>query len=73
MSQNVNQSSQTSAINPCWYRIPVVWLMALVLLASVGGCLVNIGVAWQYADNSLQEVAPGGAFLLPARDDAHKP
>jgi len=65
--------SETEATNPPWYRIPVVWVMALVLLASVGGCLVNIGVAWQYADNSLQEVAPNTAFLLPASDSAHKP
>lgn len=57
--------------NPPWHRIPVVWVMALVLLASVIGCLINIGVAWQYADSSLQEVAPTGAFQLPA-PDSHK-
>ena len=70
MSDNVGQQNVN---NPPWYRIPVVWVMALALLASVGGCLVNIGVAWQYAGNSLQEVAPSSAFLLPASDSARKP
>lgn len=62
-----------NAISPPWYRIPVVWVMALVFLASLIGCLVNIGVAWQHADGALQEVAPASAFQLPAPDSAHKP
>ena len=65
--------SHHEAINPPWYRIPLVWVMALALLASVVGCLINIGVAWQYADNSLREVAPASAFQLPASDSARRP
>ena len=56
-----------------WYRIPVVWVMAGALLASLIGCLITIGVAWQHADNGLQEVAPAGAFQLPAREGERRP
>lgn len=52
---------------PPWYRIPVLWVAGLALLASLIGCFINIGVALRYADTSLTEVAPGSRFALPAR------
>lgn len=60
--------------HPPWYRIPVVWVAAGALLASVIGCFVNVAVAWQYTETSLSEVAPGKSFLLPsAGEDDNRP
>jgi hypothetical protein len=37
----------------CWYRQPVAWLAALVLLASLGAVVFTITVAERYPDDSL--------------------
>lgn len=48
-----------------WYRVPVLWLAGLALLASLLGCIVNIVIALDHADNALAEVAPRSRFQLP--------
>lgn len=50
-----------------WYRIPVLWLAAAVLLASLAGSAFNIMIAMRHADGALGEVAPASRFQLPAR------
>lgn len=48
-----------------WYRVPVLWVAALALLASVVGCGITIGIALQQPEAALGEVAPGSRFQLP--------
>ena len=48
-----------------WYRVPVLWLAALALLASVLGCGLTIGIALRQPEAALGEVAPGSRFQLP--------
>ena len=33
-----------------WFRQPLVWLGALIFLASLLGCIATIVVAWRHAD-----------------------
>lgn len=58
--------NRNATARPAWYRIPVIWLAILVLVASLAGGVVNIVIALQHADGALAEVAPGSRFLLPA-------
>lgn len=49
-----------------WYRVPVLWLAASCLLASMLGCIVNVWLALERADGPLGAVAPSSKFQLPA-------
>jgi hypothetical protein len=42
----VNRSRDAGA----WFRQPVVWLGAAILLASIVGCITTIVLAWRHAD-----------------------
>ena len=33
-----------------WFRQPVVWLGALIFVASLVGCIATIVLAWRHAD-----------------------
>ena len=49
-----------------WFRQPVVWLGALILLASLAGCAVMIMLASRHADAPVE--AGGGSVLkVPLR------
>ena len=37
-----------------WYSLPVLWLGAAILLASIAGCIVLIMSASRYPDEPLQ-------------------
>ncbi len=37
-----------------WFRQPVLWLGAVILLASLLGCVVTIVLAWRHADVSVE-------------------
>lgn len=47
-----------------WYRIPVIWVGIVALVASLGGSVYNIVVSLELADNALTEVAPKSRFGL---------
>lgn len=47
-----------------WYRQPVVWLGALLLAASLGGCVLMIVLGARYADEALP-TAGGTSFKVP--------
>ena len=48
-----------------WFRVPVVWLAAAVLLVSLAGSAINIMIAMRHAHDALEEVAPTSRFQLP--------
>ena len=52
---NVKPGRQTdpARAGASWYRQPIAWLAALVLLASLGAVVVTITVAERYPDDSL--------------------
>jgi len=52
-----------------WYRVPVVWVGVVALVASLGGSVYNIIVSLQLADNALTEVAPKSRFGLVVDED----
>jgi len=52
-----------------WYRIPVVWVVIVVLGGSLIGCAVNVGLALQLSDSALTEVAPSGRFGFAVDDE----
>ncbi|MCK9540010.1 hypothetical protein [Dokdonella sp.] len=47
-----------------WYRQPVVWLGAVLLAASLAGCVWMIVLATRYADEPLP-TAGGQVFKVP--------
>jgi quinol-cytochrome oxidoreductase complex cytochrome b subunit len=44
-----------------WFRQPVVWLGGLILVASLGACVVTILLAFRYGDTP---VATSGSNVL---------
>ncbi len=52
-----------------WYRVPVLWLAALCLLASLLGCWINIRIALEHAEGPLSPVAPTSKFQLSMPSD----
>jgi sugar phosphate permease len=49
-----------------WFRQPVVWLGALILTASIAGCVVMIVLAWRHADTPV-ETGGGSVMKVPLR------
>jgi len=47
-----------------WFRQPVVWLGALIFLASLVGCIATIVLAWRHADAPV-ETAGGSVMKVP--------
>jgi len=43
-----------------WFRQPVLWLGALILAASVIGCIATIVLAWRLADVPVATTGPTG-------------
>jgi hypothetical protein len=41
-----------------WYRVPVVWLGAAVLFASIAGCILMIVLASRYPDAAIPMSGP---------------
>lgn len=41
-----------------WYRVPVLWLGALIFGASVAGCVMMILLGSQHADEPVAETGP---------------
>jgi hypothetical protein len=54
-----------------WFRQPVLWLGALIFVASLLGCVVTIVLAWRYADTPF-ETTGAGVMKVPTehRTDA---
>lgn len=46
--------------SPKLHRVPLVWLAAAILLATLAGCVVTIVLAQRYPDDSL---SAGGSLL----------
>ncbi|HEY0938703.1 MAG TPA: hypothetical protein VGE08_01280 [Steroidobacter sp.] len=46
--------------SPKLHRVPVVWLAAAILLATIGGCVITIVLAQRYPDDAL---STGGSLL----------
>ena len=40
----------TRADADAWFRQPIVWLGALILAASIAGCVALIVLAWRFPD-----------------------
>lgn len=47
-----------------WYRQPILWLGAVLLAASLGGCVMMIVLGARHADEPLP-IAGGKAFKVP--------
>lgn len=47
-----------------WYRQPVLWLGAVLLAASLAGCVLMIVLGSRYADEALP-TAGGTSFKVP--------
>jgi hypothetical protein len=52
-----------------WFRQPVVWLGAVILVASVIGCVATIVLAWRHADTPV-ETTGGNVMKVPLRHSA---
>ena len=52
---------EMTTVRQRWYRLPVLWLGAAVLLASIAGCISMIVLASRYPD---EPVAFAGDELL---------
>jgi hypothetical protein len=48
--QRSSQPGYTPSRNDSWFRQPVFWIAALILLASLLGCVVTIVLALRDAD-----------------------
>ncbi len=55
-----------------WFRQPLVWLGALILVASIAGCVATIVLAWRHADTPIET---GGLSVMkvPLRNSADAP
>jgi hypothetical protein len=51
-----------------WYRQPVLWLGAVVFVASLAGCVWMIALGARHADEAVE--APHPVFGVPARSHA---
>lgn len=49
-----------------WFRQPVVWLGALILAASLAGCVAMLVLAWRHADAPV-ETGGGSVLKVPLR------
>lgn len=54
-----------------WYRQPVLWLGAVLLAASLGGCVLMIVLGARYADEPLPTA--GQVFKIPLARPAAPP
>ncbi|MCC7330106.1 MAG: hypothetical protein IT484_08145 [Gammaproteobacteria bacterium] len=54
-----------------WYRQPIIWLGALILTASLAGCLLLIVLGERYADEPLP--VEGHVFRMPLGGAAAPP
>ncbi|HKE40341.1 MAG TPA: hypothetical protein VKG21_10920 [Casimicrobiaceae bacterium] len=52
-----------------WFRQPVVWLGALILAATIVGCMAMIVLAWRYPDPPVANNG-GQAIHVPLRHAA---
>jgi hypothetical protein len=50
-----------TTVSERWYRVPVVWLGAAILLGSIAGCVLMIMLASRYPEESTPQV---GSSLL---------
>jgi hypothetical protein len=53
-----------------WYRVPEVWLMIVMLLATMAGSLALVATAIGHSDE-LRHVGPSIASPLPPTSAAH--
>jgi hypothetical protein len=53
-----------------WYRVPEVWLMIVMLLATMTGSLALVATAFGHHDE-LKHVGPSIASPLPPTSAAH--
>jgi hypothetical protein len=49
-----------------WYRQPVLWLGAAILLASLAGCIWMIVLGARHADTPVETSSRAGVFGVPA-------
>jgi hypothetical protein len=49
-----------------WFRQPVAWLGAAILVASIAGCIVTIVLAVRHADTPI-ETGSGDVLKVPLR------
>jgi hypothetical protein len=52
-----------------WFRQPVLWLGALIFLASLVGCIATIVLAWRHADAPV-ETTGGSVMRVPTGHQA---
>ena len=55
-----------------WYHVPEVWLMLVLLLATMAGSLALVGTAFAHRDELLHS-GPAIAAPLPPTTAAHPP
>ena len=55
-----------------WFRQPVVWLGAAILVASIAGCIITIVLAVRHADTPV-ETGSGNVLKVPLRHSAATP
>jgi hypothetical protein len=51
-----------------WYRVPVVWLGAAILLASLAGCILMIALASRYPVEPAPQAGPTLLKVPEARE-----
>lgn len=55
-----------------WFRQPVLWLGALIFLASLVGCIATIVLAWRHADAPVETSGPS-VMKVPVGHQAGAP
>lgn len=67
---SAHRGPETQSPRP-WYRQPVLWLGAVLLSASLGGCVLMIVLGARYADEPLPTA--GQVFKVPLARPAAPP
>ncbi|MCX7515030.1 hypothetical protein [Frateuria sp. STR12] len=65
MQQRKPPAEAAPARADAWYRQPVLWLGAVILVASLAGCIWTIVLSSRYADVPVEDAHPHTLLDMP--------
>lgn len=66
MSITTSRPKQTESRPPPWYRVPFVWFVIVLLLATLAAAIHLIVISIEAEDTSVLDPAHGQVFKVPA-------
>ena len=75
MSTTTPRPPHTESPPPRWYRVPFVWFVIMLLMATLAAAVHLIVVSFEVEDTSVLDPSHERAFKVPAapRPDASRP